>query len=154
GAADSRIRTCDSRLQNPVSRSANDHRSGRDRGGVADPAWVAAGRPEVFLPDLAGSLNTQSNRLADLGRWDEPRAAINESVEIRPHLAATMPYIRGNLGRSLTSLGVRLTERGDFDGALAADREDAALYKELATLDRRTTTNPCSRLRTTSLAIC
>jgi hypothetical protein len=61
--------------------------------------------------------------------------AINESVQIRRHLAATKPYFRGNLARSLTSLGVRLTERGDLDAALAAAREAAALYSELATLD-------------------
>ena len=45
--------------------------------------WLAAERPEVFLPDLALSLNNPSLRLADLGRREQALTAVEEAVTIR-----------------------------------------------------------------------
>ena len=39
--------------------------------------------PDAFLPNLAMSLNNQSNRLAELGRREEALAAIELAVTIR-----------------------------------------------------------------------
>ena len=40
--------------------------------------YLAAARPDAFLPDLAASLNNQSSRPADLGRREEALAAIGK----------------------------------------------------------------------------
>jgi hypothetical protein len=42
---------------------------------------------------------------------------------------------RDSLARSLTSLGIRLTEKEDFDAALSADWEAVAIYGALVSLD-------------------
>ncbi|MFK0052947.1 tetratricopeptide repeat protein, partial [Streptomyces sp. NPDC091025] len=48
-------------------------------------------RPDAFLPDLASSLNNQSNRLAGLGRREEALAAVARAVEIRETLVEQRP---------------------------------------------------------------
>jgi hypothetical protein len=50
-------------------------------------------------------------------------------------LADKHPIFLETLARSLTSQGIRLTELGDFDAALAADREAVSSYTELIALD-------------------
>ncbi|MCK9876386.1 tetratricopeptide repeat protein, partial [Frankia sp. Ag45/Mut15] len=52
---------------------------------------LAADRPDTYLPDLATSLNNQSNRLGDLGRPEQALATIEEAVTIRRRLAADRP---------------------------------------------------------------
>ena len=52
---------------------------------------LVAANPAAYEPDLAGSLNNLSNRLAEAGRRDEALAAIEEAVEIRRRLAAANP---------------------------------------------------------------
>ena len=47
----------------------------------------------AFLPDLATSLNNQSNGLSDLGRREEALAAIEKAVTIRRELARTRPTV-------------------------------------------------------------
>jgi hypothetical protein len=42
---------------------------------------------------------------------------------------------RESLAGSLTSFAILLTEMGDFDGALTADREAVAIYAALLSLD-------------------
>ena len=64
-----------------------------------------------------------------------PDAAIEEAVAIRRELAAILPVFRESLARSLTSFGIRLTEKKDFDAALSADREAVAIYAALLSLD-------------------
>ena len=49
---------------------------------VAHYRELAAARPDAFRPDLAMSLNNQSNRLAELGRREDALAAIEEAVAI------------------------------------------------------------------------
>jgi hypothetical protein len=67
---------------------------------------LAAARPDVFLPDLAGSLNNLSGRLADLGRREPALAAIEEAVTIRRDLAARWPdAFQHELGQSVEVLG-------------------------------------------------
>ena len=64
---------------------------GRDRGGRHHLPRAGRARPDAFLPDLATSLNNQSNRLSELGRREEALAAIEEAVTIRRELAAAQP---------------------------------------------------------------
>ena len=52
---------------------------------------LAEARPDAFLPDLAMSLNNQSERLSDLGRREGALGAIDEAVTIRRALAAGPP---------------------------------------------------------------
>jgi hypothetical protein len=52
---------------------------------------LAAARPDAFLPDLAGALNNQSNRLADVGRREHALATSTEAVEQYRQLAAARP---------------------------------------------------------------
>jgi tetratricopeptide (TPR) repeat protein len=73
--------------------------------------------------------------LAALGRREDALAAIEEAVAIRRELAAILPVFRESLAWSLTSLGIRLTEKKDFDAALFADREAVAIYAALLSLD-------------------
>ena len=46
-----------------------------------------------------------------------------------------MAVFREGLAESLTSLGIGLTELGDHDGALSADREAVSTYAALLPLD-------------------
>ncbi|MFE5656926.1 hypothetical protein ACFQ9H_12180, partial [Streptomyces sp. NPDC056517] len=52
---------------------------------------LADRRPDAFLPDLAASLNNQSNHLSDLGRREEALTAVTRAVEIRETLADRRP---------------------------------------------------------------
>jgi tetratricopeptide (TPR) repeat protein len=52
---------------------------------------LAEVRPDVFRPDLANSLNTQSTCLADLGRHEEALAAAEEAVAIYRQLSKARP---------------------------------------------------------------
>ncbi|MGH3737851.1 MAG: tetratricopeptide repeat protein [Micromonosporaceae bacterium] len=54
---------------------------------------LAGARPDVFLPDLARSLNNLSNRLGELGRREDGLAAIEEAVAIRQRLATRRPDV-------------------------------------------------------------
>jgi tetratricopeptide (TPR) repeat protein len=93
---------------------------------------LTADDPARHRPDLAGSLNDHSNRLAALGRYEDALAASTDAVTIYRELAAAHPdAFRPDLAGSLTSLGTTLTELGDFDAALSADREAATIYAVL-----------------------
>jgi tetratricopeptide (TPR) repeat protein len=81
------------------------------------------------------SLNNQSNRLAELGRREDALAAIEEAVALYRELAAILPVFWESLAGSLTSFGIWLTEKKDFDAALSADREAVAIYAALLSLD-------------------
>ena len=102
---------------------------------VAITPRLAAARPDAFRPDLATSLHNQSNALAGLGRREDALAAITEAADVYRELAAILPVFRESLARSLTSFGIRLTEKRDFDAALSADRESVAIYAALLSLD-------------------
>ena len=52
---------------------------------------LARARPEAFLPDLATSLDNQSNQLAGLGRREEALAAIQEAAALYRDLARARP---------------------------------------------------------------
>jgi hypothetical protein len=43
---------------------------------------LAAARPDAFLPNLANSLNNQSNRLSDLGRREDALTAVDEALHL------------------------------------------------------------------------
>src|ERR1039458_464048 len=57
------------------------------QGGVGIRRALASAPPDAFTPDLATSLNNQSNRLADLGRREEALAAIEEAAALYRGLA-------------------------------------------------------------------
>ena len=96
---------------------------------------LAAARPDVFRPNLAASLNNQSTAFAELGRYEDALAAITEAVAMYREQAAAYPAFWESLAGSLTSLGIQLSERDDFDAALSADREAATLCLALYSVD-------------------
>jgi len=94
---------------------------------------LAKSRPDVFLPDLAGSLNNLGNRLGELGRREEALAATEEAVKIRRELAKSRPDVfLPDLAGSLNNLGNRLGELGRREEALAATEEAVKIRRELA----------------------
>ena len=73
-------------------------------------------------------------RLADLGRWEEALASIQEAVTIDRELAAARPdAFRPRLAGSLTILSVDLSALGRQEEALATIQEAVTIRRELAT---------------------
>jgi hypothetical protein len=74
--------------------------------------------------------------LADLGRSEDALAAIAEAVaRYRELAAARHSTFLERLADSLISLGIRHTEREEFDAAVFADREAVAIYAALCRFD-------------------
>jgi tetratricopeptide (TPR) repeat protein len=85
------------------------------------------------LPDLAGSLNSLSNRLGDLGQREEALKAITEAVDIRRELARARPdAFLPDLAMSLNNLSNRLGDLGQREEALKAITEAVDIRRELA----------------------
>jgi tetratricopeptide (TPR) repeat protein len=85
---------------------------------------LAAARPDAFLPDLAASLNNQSNALADLGRREDALSAIEEAVGHYRELAAARPdAFLPNLATSVNNLAIQLGELRRREEALALARK-------------------------------
>ncbi|HEY3981052.1 MAG TPA: tetratricopeptide repeat-containing serine protease family protein [Streptosporangiaceae bacterium] len=93
---------------------------------------AAAGR-DLTAPDLAGSLNELSVRLADLGRREDALAAIEEAVEVYRRLAGEQPGLyQPGLAVALDNLSSRLAALGQPEDALTAVEEAVALRRPLA----------------------
>src|SRR5215831_11371798 len=89
---------------------------------------LAAARPDAFLPNLAMSLNNQSNHLGDLGRRQEALAAIEEAAGIYRQLAAARPdAFLPNLATSLRNLADVLETLGRDSEAVKARTEADAI---------------------------
>ncbi|MFJ9690605.1 tetratricopeptide repeat protein [Kitasatospora sp. NPDC101183] len=89
--------------------------------------------PATYLPDLATSLNSLSNRVASVGQGEEGLAAVEEAVRIRRVLAGEdpdtyLPY----LAVSLNNLSLRLRDANRHDAALAAIQEAVGIRRNLA----------------------
>ncbi|MCX5339017.1 tetratricopeptide repeat-containing S1 family peptidase [Streptomyces atratus] len=83
--------------------------------------------------NLARALNNLSNRLAELGRWDEALAASTRAVEIRERLAAARPEVfLPDFAVSLNNLSADLAELGRREEALAASMRAVEIREELA----------------------
>jgi tetratricopeptide (TPR) repeat protein len=94
--------------------------------------YLAASHPDVFLPELASSLNNLFAHLNALGKWEAP-AAIEEAVELYRDLAASRPdAFRPDLAMSLNSLSTGLRSLGRLEAALAASEEAVEFYRDLA----------------------
>ncbi len=66
-------------------------------------------RPDIFLPDLATSLNSLANVLRDLGRREDALRAAQEAVDLVRGLAEVRPNaFLPELARSLATLGTCL----------------------------------------------
>ena len=88
-----------------------------------------------FTPDLAGSLNNLSHRLAELHRREDALAAIEEAVTLyRQEAAARAEAFTPDLAMSLNNLSCRLAELDQRADALAASEEAVTLYRQLATV--------------------
>ncbi len=93
---------------------------------------LAQARPDAF-PDLATSLNNQSNRLADLGQQEKALDAINEAVTIRRGLAEARPdAFLPDLAASLNNQSLRLADLGQREKALDAINEAVTIRRGLA----------------------
>ncbi|MGW1966187.1 tetratricopeptide repeat-containing S1 family peptidase [Streptomyces sp. NPDC001935] len=94
---------------------------------------LAVARPDVFLPDLAMSLNNLSVDLGGLGWREDALAAIEEAVTVRRELAAARPDVfLPDLATSLNNLSVDLGELERREDALAAIEEAVTVYRKLA----------------------
>jgi tetratricopeptide (TPR) repeat protein len=94
---------------------------------------LAAQRPDVFLPDLAGALNGLGFILSTLGRREEALEATDAATRLYQQLAAQRPdaFLPG-LAMSLTNLGNGLSALGRREEALQTADEAAQLYRQLA----------------------
>ncbi|MET8624679.1 tetratricopeptide repeat protein [Kitasatospora sp. NPDC004669] len=94
---------------------------------------LAKVNPDAYLPDLATSLNNLSNRLGEVGRWEEGLAVIQQAVRIRNMLAETDPdaYLP-DLATSLNNLSIRLGEMGRYEQGLAAIQAAVRIRRALA----------------------
>ena len=82
-------------------------------------------------PDLATSLNNQSNGLSDLGRREEALAAIEQAVTIRRELARTRPTVfASRYASSRKTQAMVLSALGRSAEAQAARDEAAAISTE------------------------
>lgn len=93
---------------------------------------LADGRPETFLPRLAGVLSGRSVHLSVLGREEEALAATEEAVQISRRMADTAPGLVG-LGLALHNRSTLLSAVGRREQALEASEEAVEAYRrELA----------------------
>jgi tetratricopeptide (TPR) repeat protein len=100
---------------------------------VRQPTFAAASLPNVFLPDLARSLNNLGNRLGELGRREEALAAARDATDVCRRLAAERPdAFSPFLAGSLDNLGNRLSELGRREEALAATHAAVDIRQRLA----------------------
>ncbi|GGP69646.1 tetratricopeptide repeat protein [Saccharothrix coeruleofusca] len=77
---------------------------------------VVQKEPDAFLPDLAMSLNNQSNRLAALGQREKALEAITEAVTIRKQLSQVRPSVHEpELRKSLQVLSWLYKENNSGD---------------------------------------
>ncbi|MFC9263811.1 tetratricopeptide repeat protein [Streptomyces hydrogenans] len=89
--------------------------------------------PDVYLPDLAVSLNDLSVRLGGVGRREEGLAAIQEANGHYRALADANPDAHlPDLAMSLNNLSIRLSEVGRREEGLAAIQEANGHYRALA----------------------
>ncbi|MFI7103050.1 tetratricopeptide repeat protein [Streptomyces sp. NPDC050161] len=89
--------------------------------------------PTPDLASLAGSLNNQSSRLADLGRREEALAAITRAVDTYQDLADQRPdAFLPNLAGSLNNQSSRLADLGRWEEALAAITRAVEIREALA----------------------
>lgn len=83
------------------------------RGVVDIRRKLAAGRPTVFKPNLAISLNNLSVYLLNIGLRDEALEAIREAADIRQKLTADCPAaFNPDLANSLSILSCDLSDAG------------------------------------------
>ncbi|WP_439812036.1 ATP-binding protein [Streptomyces sp. P9-2] len=88
---------------------------------------------EPSLPDLAMSLNNQSNRLADLGRREEALTAITRAVDTYQTLAKQRPdAFLPDLAGSLNNQSSRLAALGRREEALTAITRAVEIRETLA----------------------
>ncbi|GAA4239718.1 hypothetical protein GCM10022254_61010 [Actinomadura meridiana] len=93
---------------------------------------LVADRPVAFLPNLATSLNNQSNRLSDLGRREEALDAIEEAVRIRRRLVADRSNsFLPDLAGSLNNQSICLSDLGRHEEALETITEAVDAYRDL-----------------------
>ncbi|MFE1466605.1 P-loop NTPase, partial [Nocardiopsis dassonvillei] len=89
--------------------------------------------PGAFLPNLAGSLNNQSNRLGDVGRREEALEAITEAVGHYRTLAEQRPDVfLPDLATSLNNQSVDLAGVGRWEEGLVAITEAVQIRRVLA----------------------
>ena len=87
---------------------------------------------DLGMPDLARSLDVLSSRLADVGRYEESLAAIQEAVVVRRELVRTdVEDYRPDLAKSLNDLSVRFAELGQREEGLAAIDEAVSMHRQL-----------------------
>ncbi len=93
---------------------------------------LASQRPDVFLPDLATSLNNLGAMQSNLGRWKEALPIILEAVEIRRRLAAQHPDVfLPDLAGTLNNLGVLQGYLGRPEEALWTTAEAVEIHRRL-----------------------
>ncbi|WP_413752080.1 tetratricopeptide repeat protein [Streptomyces sp. R-74717] len=113
-----------------------DRRVGQYAGAQDSRAWrrkLGQRGDTTLSQNLARALNNLSNRLAELGRWDEALAASMRAVEIREELAAARPEVfLPDFAVSLNNLSADLAELGRREEALAASMRAVEIREELA----------------------
>ncbi len=94
---------------------------------------LANEKPDVFLSDLASSLNNLGIHYGNLGRLENALKASEESVQIRRKLAEIQPETYSpDLAASLNNLGNRYSSLNRFEEALKVTKESVQIRRKLA----------------------
>ncbi|HRC85242.1 MAG TPA: tetratricopeptide repeat protein, partial [Thermoanaerobaculia bacterium] len=115
-----------------------DHRSGLE---LAERAVdlhreLAHEQGDVYLPELARSLDHLGQRLAQTGSLEQAVLATEEAICIRRTLATARPAaFSGDLAASLQNLGYQLLELGAFQESAEASAEAIRLLESLFAAD-------------------
>jgi hypothetical protein len=93
---------------------------------------LAEARPEMFLPNLAMSLNNQSHWLADLGWQEEALTTLEDAVSLYRQLAEARPEVfLPNLAASLRNQGSNLVSLGRLEEAAMTLENAVSIYRRL-----------------------
>lgn len=89
---------------------------------------LVSGEPQVYEPDLAGTLNSLGNLLRDLWELETARTRLEEALDIYRRLTQSQPQVfEPHVSDTLNSLGNLLYDLHDVSMAMMQYKESNAL---------------------------
>jgi CHAT domain-containing protein/tetratricopeptide (TPR) repeat protein len=90
---------------------------------------LAAQQPEVYAPDLAGTLTNKGNALIDLRRYEAAVEAYQQALAIYRRLAQQQPQVyEPYLATTLNNLGAALRRLRRYEAAVEAYQQALGIY--------------------------
>jgi CHAT domain-containing protein/tetratricopeptide (TPR) repeat protein len=94
---------------------------------------LAQQQPEVYEPDLAGTLNGLGTALWGLRRLEAAVEAYQQALAIRRRLAQQQPEVyEPDVAMTLNNLGTALSKLRRYEAAVEAYQQALAIYRQLA----------------------